>query len=173
MKPDTGLGVENYSLAFCINNRPNLDDYASFVGMRALQAGELHYIVSRTSNHWRKLFNVYAKFLFELGRGDAVAPRCLSWQAYRDNALLQNQGGDGLLFSPPQLNKHQIHLVAGKTYGLSLPWASRASCADTDFYLLPAMRTVICPYLDYRQLSNHKITRLVQLVSPWLTKVYT
>jgi hypothetical protein len=35
---------------------------------------------------------------------------------------------------------------------------------DNDFVIWPTKKLIICPYFDYRQLSNVKIERLVELI---------
>lgn len=164
MKSPTGIGVADYRLAFCINNRPLLDDYAEFDGMRAFSQGELHYLVSRCSNHWRKLFNVMAKVLFELGWHEQNQLKADTWQDYRDAHLLQPQSREALLFTPPPCSHNRVHIVAGKTYGLSLPWSHPPTEVATGFFLVQKANAIISPYLDYRQLSNEKIGFLTQLL---------
>lgn len=163
-----GLGRAGYQLAFCINNRPALAEYESLTGLRELQPGELHYLVSRCSNHWRKLFNVYAKFLFELEWPLHTGNPATTWQAYRDEHLLQPHSCEALLFTPPPLNSRQVHIVAGKTYAASLPEASQLARLDSSFACHPDLPWFVSPYLDYRQLSNERISRLVTLVKPVL-----
>lgn len=62
------------------------------------------------------------------------------------------------------------HIIMGRTYaksilsdadnvkGLNLTWL------DAEFAIDHKHRTVVCPYFDYRQLSNLKIIRLVELL---------
>lgn len=60
-----GLGSHHSSIKFYIANRPPIDDYPVMDELRGLAMGELTHIVKHTSNHWRKVFNVYAKLLFD------------------------------------------------------------------------------------------------------------
>ncbi len=168
MSHKAGFGVPDYRFAFAINNRPPLDDYPNFVGMRALQTGELGYIVNGCSNHWRKVFNVFAKFAFELGWPEMTGNHSSTWQEYRDCFLLQATCQEALLFSSPLVSSNRVHIVAGKTYGFTLPWAAQAVAISEDIWVYAAGRCVICPYLDYRQLNNQKISRVAAIVKPWL-----
>ncbi|NIB43985.1 hypothetical protein HBA55_30565 [Pseudomaricurvus alkylphenolicus] len=157
-----GFGSEGYQLAFCIANRPPIDDYPHLNLLKPLVPGELDHIVGNTSNHWRKVFNVYAKFLMTLG--DAPVQQWGSWQEYRDRRLLQADCREALLFSPPDTEKAEaIHIVAGKTYAAALG-LNNLVWLDAHFAVDASRRLIVCPYLDYRQLSNERIERLAELV---------
>ena len=155
-----GLGDPDYRIAFCIANRPALDHYPTLDGMVPLAPGELNHIVANTSNHWRKLFSVYAKFMYQLGPQPDWPER---WQDYRDQFLLQPGSRTALLFSPPQGDSHKLHIVAGKTYAQSLSLSS-LEWLDANFAVNSESHIVVSPYLDYRQLSNERLDRLVQLI---------
>lgn len=58
-----GFGSKNAAVKIYIANRPPIDDYPYLRELRGLAAGEISHIVKNTSNHWRKAFNVYAKFV--------------------------------------------------------------------------------------------------------------
>jgi hypothetical protein len=131
--------------------------------MTPLAPGELSYIVANTSNHWRKLFSVYAKFLYTLGAQPGWPKR---WQDYRDGYLLQAGSGVALLFSPPELNRKAVHIVAGKTYGASLALKG-LTWLDASFALDARRRLLVSPYLDYRQLSNARIETLASLIKQY------
>lgn len=160
--PAAGFGDAEARLAIYIGNRPPLDDYPRLAHVKPLWPGEIAHIVANTSNHWRKAFNVYAKLLDQLNwPGVSEAG---SWQAYRDQRLLQAGGDAALLFSPPDLNcSDRVHVIAGKTYAaaLSLP---PLTCVDTYFAVHAESRLIVSPYLDYRQLSNARIAQLVTLI---------
>lgn len=160
-----GLGSQTGSINFYIANRPPIDDYLALNELRGLATGELTHIVKHTSNHWRKAFNVYAKLLFDWyhlqGRKDLPD----TWQTYRDLELFQPHSQEALLFSAPQLDKNNktIHIIAGKTYAaqLALPplvWL------DTYFAINKEQQVIVAPYPDYRQLSNERIARLIELM---------
>jgi hypothetical protein len=160
-----GLGSAKSNINFYIANRPPIDDYPRMNELRSLAMGELAHIVQHTSNHWRKAFNVYAKLLFDwhqlCGRTDLPT----TWQNYRDLELFQAHSQEALLFSAPQLaaNNKAIHIIAGKTYAahLNLPplvWLDAYFAINTEF------RLIVAPYPDYRQLSNERIARLIELM---------
>ncbi|HEY0894893.1 MAG TPA: hypothetical protein VGE32_17650 [Cellvibrio sp.] len=160
-----GIGSPDSTINFYIANRPPIDNYPGMNELRSLALGELAHIVKHTSNHWRKAFNVYAKLLFDWyqlhGRKDLPS----TWQAYRDLELFQAQSQEALLFSAPQLDKNnnRIHIIAGKTYAahLDLPtliWL------DPYFAINQEFRLIVAPYPDYRQLSNERIARLIELM---------
>lgn len=171
-----GLGSPQAEIAFYVANRPPLPGYSDMIGYRPLREGELQHIVDHTSNHWRKLFNVYAKFYYALQQArfsqvepDRVAPGQVepgpeSWQQLRDQQLLQRQGRQALMFTPPDFSVNRVHIVAGKTWAKHLGLCERVQWLDDSFAIHPPLRLIICPYLDYRQLSNVKISRLVALV---------
>ena len=102
------------------------------------------------------------------------------WQDYRDNLLLQKGSGTSLIFSHPKevdINKNNtalscmpasfvqaIHIVMGKTYAKTLDVTEDSIWLDDEFAIHREKRLIICPYFDYRQLSNIKIIRLVELL---------
>ncbi|MDO8342290.1 MAG: hypothetical protein Q7T48_03750 [Cellvibrio sp.] len=160
-----GLGSSNSRVNFYIANRPPIDDYPVMNELRGLAMGELAHIVKHTSNHWRKAFNVYAKLLFDWyqlqGRNDLPD----TWQNYRDLELFQSHSKEALLFNAPQFDRDHttIHIIAGKTYAahLDLPalvWLDPYFAINKEFHL------IVAPYPDYRQLSNERIERLIELM---------
>lgn len=163
----TGLGSKSCSLAVCLANRPPLDEYQTLRGMRAMGPGEIAHIATATGNHWRKIFNVYAKLAFKLdseGYG--------SWQALRDQSLLQPGSPYGLLFTAPPVasipsDSKCIYIVAGKQYAQSLGLAEAAVWIDQHFAVNHHQRYILSPYFDYRALSDARIDRLVALMAPF------
>lgn len=160
-----GLGSLTSSINFYIANRPLIDDYPAMSELRGLATGELVHIVKHTSNHWRKVFNVYTKLLFDWYQSQSRNDLPDTWQSYRDLELFQSHSQEALLFSAPQLNKNNktIHVIAGKTYAahLDLPplvWL------DPYFAINKEFRLIVAPYPDYRQLSNERIARLIELM---------
>lgn len=162
-----GLGAETFTLAIYIANRPALDSYPQLCHLQPLAAGEIAHIVAHTSNHWRKVFNVLAKFVWELDQGRRdLSP---SWQHYREQNLLQAQSREALLFSAPDLDQPNcIHIIAGKTWAADLcergAMAASLHWLDAHFAIDLQQRLIVCPYPDYRQLSNARISQLVALV---------
>jgi len=161
----TGLGSDASSVNFYIANRPPIDDYPTMKELRSLAIGELDHIVKHTSNHWRKAFNVYAKLLFDWYQLQNRTDLPETWQAYRDCVLFQSHSQEALLFSPPQFDRHSanLHIIAGKTYAgnLNLPpliWL------NTHFAINKEYRLIVAPYPDYRQLSNERISYLIELM---------
>jgi len=176
-----GLGDEYAVLKVYIANRPPLDEYQYMETIRPMYAGEIKMIADQTGNHWRKVFNVYAKFMFALDshlkKFDTA--RFSRWQDYRDQLLLQSGSNTALLFSKPKLNSPEsgdnpVHIVMGKGYFSELGfepddiagmrWESVGGQGN-DFAVWPDKKLIMCPYFDYRQLSNIKIDKLVELVT--------
>jgi hypothetical protein len=93
-----------------------------------------------------------------------------SWQCYRDFSLLHHSSNTSLVFSEPVLadvktkNNNVIHIIMGKTYAKSLNLPESLKWLDNEFAIVDAHNLLVCPYFDYRQLSNIKIVRLVELV---------
>ena len=159
-----GFGAKNFNLAIYIANRPPLDDYLNLSTIQALLPEEAHNIGQATSNHWRKIFNVSAKFLFKLYQEEKRFDAKFTWQDYRDTFLFQAESREALLFSPPSFEQPDtIHIVAGKTYAKQLKLA-HLTWLDEHFAVSTQEPLILCPYLDYRQLSNARITQLVSLV---------
>lgn len=171
-------------------NRPPLPEYQETTRVSNLPSGEIKRIGTETGNHWRKIFNVYAKLMYRLAEktNDDLLLNYSSWQQYRDHGLLQLGSGTELYFSPTTAIKAQrlggsdapiIHLVMGKAFaddflsaalthathdGLTENQHSSIQWLDNDFALHRALNIIVCPYFDYRQLSNQKIETLVELI---------
>tara|TARA_R110002012_G_scaffold139686_2_gene297123 strand:+ start:151 stop:765 length:615 start_codon:yes stop_codon:yes gene_type:complete len=188
---DAGLGVNYARINVYIANRPNYRDLSLLNTMHSLNTGDIEAINRQCGNGWRKVFNVYAKLVFAWRSVDPALHACLpgahsaSWQAYRDTVLLQQDSQTALLFSPPSPQQdlpyngngwadgastskihNAYHIIMGRTYakslvettGLNLTWHGE------EFAIDQSARTAVCPYFDYRQLSNIKIIRLVELL---------
>jgi hypothetical protein len=154
-------------------NRPPLKEYASINDVSALSAGEIHRIASETGNHWRKVFNVYAKFIFSLAaaNNDSAVLSYKTWQQYRDKALLQEGSGTQLYFDTDGLSAllsvgdtHSIRIVMGKAFAESILKNVSLTWIDSYFAISKAQGIIVCPYFDYRQLSNKRIETLVDHV---------
>jgi hypothetical protein len=170
-----------------IGNRPNYQDLPFIDHVKALKKGEVEAINRECGNGWRKVFNVYAKLVYAWRSADASldahlpGAQCESWQAYRDQVLLQAASQTSLLFtplplslgagvSPPLAAADAYHIIMGRTYAKSL-LVQENECKrlnfnwlDSEFAIDRQARTLVCPYFDYRQLSNIKIIRLVELL---------
>ena len=164
-----GLGDSEAQLNVYIANRPPMDEYAMLDDVRSMRKGEIADIAQATGNHWRKIFNVYAKLVYSLNASSLTL--YATWQAYRDSELLRSNSNTALYFSPFLSNtvnaKGTIHLIMGKGYaeqlsldqfGIHLNWVS------SDFAIDRNARLIVCPYFDYRQLSNAKIDVLIELI---------
>ncbi|WKE64571.1 hypothetical protein PVT67_12950 [Gallaecimonas kandeliae] len=166
----TGFGDPGFRLAVYVAKGPNMAEYRALNGVRALVSGEIDHINSHCGNGWRKLFNVYAKLLYALPAEHFPQRRLeASWQQYRDRHLLQADSGTALLLSPPDLAKPGLHVIAGRTHAKALlangELAAQLQWLDEEFAVDTEQRLLVCPYFDYRQLSNQKIDRLSALVA--------
>lgn len=162
-----GLGCTLAHIKVYIANRPDFADIPTLEDIRPLRRGEIADIGSACGNGWRKVFNVYAKFVFALKVPESQS--FCTWQDYRDQLLLQASSEIALLFSAPQISKkcQSVHIVMGRTYArrvlkehkdIKLTWLT------PEFAIDRYARLIVCPYFDYRQLSNQKIIQLVELV---------
>lgn len=158
-QPCCGLGDVNAQFNVYIANRPPLDEYQYLCTLKALQQGDIANIAQQTGNHWRKIFNVYAKLVFAVDAKDYS-----SWQSYRDDFLLSKGSGQALLFSRPDVQKQGIHIITGRSYAQSLQLDAQLTPIDADFQMDINKRLLVVPYFDYRQLSNEKLIRLVGLI---------
>lgn len=155
----TGLGSTIAGIRVYIGNRPPLPEYEALQGLRPLQTGEIASIARQTGNHWRKVFNVLAKILFGLDPQGAA-----SWQQLRDQRLLQADANEQLLFSAPDFSHSGVHIICGKTYAEQLGLLAATVEIAPGFFIRPQRRLIVCPYFDYRQLSDVKISFLQQQV---------
>jgi hypothetical protein len=169
-----GLGRADAELAVYLANRPALARYQNLSQVEALQAGEHRFISEATGNHWRKIFNVFAKLMYALDGAQQQA-HIDCWQHYRDKVLLQSHSNEILLFSRPDFSlPSRLHLVAGKQWasalGLIAPSPDHDLASynleqlDECFYVHRDLALVIAPYFDYRQLSNIRLERLVLIL---------
>jgi hypothetical protein len=167
-----GLGWADFTIALYIANKPNMLEYQQLTCISPLTLGEINAINQACGNGWRKVFNVYAKLLYALDRKhfsySELAP---TWQKYRDSFLLQPNSQTALLFSPPFISttNKSLHIICGKTYAKHLLATGQLKAnfvwLDEEFAIDKAQKIVVCPYFDYRQLSNIKIERLALLLS--------
>ena len=172
----SGFGCNNFNFAVYIGNRPNMGEYNDLVDIKALTKGEISAINEACGNGWRKVFNVYAKVLFALDLTLFPYQKIeKTWQHYRDKHLLQKGSKTALLFTTPRLNKSKsnvdsncIHIICGKTYAKHLlnleQLTAQFTWLDDEFAVDKKNRVVVCPYFDYRQLSNSKIEKLAVLI---------
>ncbi|XQW84170.1 DUF6942 family protein [Thalassotalea piscium] len=155
------IGNHSATIKVFIENRPPLAPYQTLDHCLPLHSQEIDTICKETGNHWRKIFNVYAKLVFEL------SPSAFNtWQQLRDLSLLQKDSNQCLIFSPPKLHEHtdDVTIIMGKGYATKLGIAQKCEWLTPSFAINPALKLIICPYFDYRQLSNVKISQLVALI---------
>jgi hypothetical protein len=168
---NVGFGATPFTIAVYIANKPNMVEYESCTILQAMTTHEITKIGIACGNGWRKVFNVYSKLLYALDPTLFSFCHCAStWQKYRDSFLLQKGSGTALLFSPPLLisGSQTIHIIAGKTYAKALINSGNLQASlvwlDESFAIDVSRRVIVCPYFDYRQLSNQKIEYLASLI---------
>jgi hypothetical protein len=169
---DIGFGTDDYQIAVYIANKPPVSEYQQLAQLTALSTGEISHIGQHCGNGWRKVFNVYAKLLYGLDRQQYhFANLAPTWQQYRDSFLLQSHSKTALLFSAPvfkQANPNVVHIIMGRTYAKSLLNSGALDIEfvwlNNEFAINRTQRVIVCPYFDYRQLSNVKIEFLAKLI---------
>ncbi|USH03751.1 hypothetical protein K6Q96_07095 [Grimontia kaedaensis] len=137
---------------------------------KALIDGDIKSLGELGGNGWRKVFNVYAKLLFAFPHQSIFRPNnALNWQNYRDQCLLQDQSDTALCFGMWDVEQRGkgggIHIIAGRTHALNLGLSEKSVWLNNEFAKHPSLPIFICPYFDYRQLSNAKIDVLVNLIN--------
>ncbi|WP_105258660.1 DUF6942 family protein [Pseudoalteromonas sp. T1lg88] len=163
-----GFGAADAAIRVYVKNRPPLVEFQQLHTLLPLDKEAIEKINAEAGNGWRKVFNVYAKWLFALHGEQGGLGEFQSWQQLRDQLLLRQHSNTALLFSTPELKSPALHVIAGRTYaqelaaqpslGINLIWL------DKEFAVDQANRVLVCPYFDYRQLSNVKIDKLCQLI---------
>lgn len=164
-----GLGAPNAQLTVYIENTPPLEEYQQLHYRKLMTYEDILDINRQAGNGWRKIFNVYAKFLFELC---PVLPAMFTtWQEFREQALLQSQSNHCLLMSQDKPSFHQrqqqannVHIIAGKGYAEKLGVAESSHWLTPHFAIDEIKQVIVCPFFDYRQLTNERITMLCRLV---------
>ncbi len=166
-----GLGDNAANFRVYIDKRPPCFDFAQLAGVRPAGAGELFQIGQLCGNGWRKVFNVYAKLVYALAPPGLVDTNLLpNWQSWRDHCLLRAGSNTLLTFTPWQPGNQQlagqnaVHLIMGRTYAKQIELPATLQWLNDEFAICAQSRLVVCPYFDYRQLSNQKIVYLIQLL---------
>lgn len=161
-----GLGSVNAQLKVFIGNVPNLPQYRQLDTIVGVSDGELAMIGNELGNGWRKVFNVYAKLVHGMITcGYQLPGKHEKWQDYRDRTLLRDNSQTSLLFSPPVLDTPGLKLVMGKGYAGQVIENLSAHMLDNHFAVFKQAQLIVCPYFDYRQLSNEKIETLIGLIN--------
>jgi hypothetical protein len=162
-----GFGDNDFSFVVYIANKPNMLEYEGLDEVMSLVEGEINVINQACGNGWRKVFNVFAKLLYALDKKHFdYSDKATTWQCYRDNFLLQQQSKTALLFSSPILmpRKNIVHIICGKGHAKTLLSSGKLAVnlvwLDDEFAIDKDNKLIVCPYFDYRQLSNIKIERL-------------
>ena len=169
---DVGLGDPQATLRVYLANKPSLEPFAYPGEILPLADGDIAQINSHEGNHWRKIFNVFAKFLYELkfnGTDDFSR-----WQDYRDVRMLQPGSGVALCYGPPALLEVDITALdstSSRVILMGKQFAEECGFFKTDGAKWPDSRfamndngVIVCPYFDYRQLSDERIRYLVSLI---------
>lgn len=154
-------------------NRPPLKPYDNINKLINMSNGEIEHIVQETGNHWRKIFNVYAKIIFSLAlkEKNQTILQYKKWQQYRDQKLLQRGSDTELHFNSVALKPalslidDDIRIIMGKAFAETLLMGIELKWLDNDFAINEKLSIIVCPYFDYRQLSNAKIDTLITLMS--------
>ena len=153
-------------------NRPPLVEYSNIEVIDHLPVGEIKRIATETGNHWRKIFNVYAKLIYCLAEKThhPLLQQHIRWQDYRDQTLLQQGSGTELHLASSSISSSSvitdkwIHIVMGKSFSEGILEGTALEWLDKDFAVNRAQNIIVCPYFDYRQLSNIKIQSLAELI---------
>lgn len=176
-----GLGDFDARLRIYVANPPPLPEIIALQTIQPLVAGQVQAIGQQCGNGWRKVFNVYSKLVFALPPTFPIARNEYhQWQDWRDSCLLQSGSCCALLFSPPDLTRLTdnegrpvIHIIAGRQHARALiddnQLHSQLVWLNEEFALDAAQHLLVCPYLDYRQLSNEKIAKVSALLTPLLS----
>jgi hypothetical protein len=166
-----GLGDNVFDVAVYVAKAPPMPFFDTLENQAPVIDGQINAINQHCGNGWRKVFNVYAKVLFALpSEHYSFAKKAPTWQHYRDEFLLQKNSKTALLFSAPTLGiANQLHIIAGRTHAKSLLQQGKLQAQfdwlDEEFAIDKRNCIIVCPYFDYRQLSNIKIARLSDLVA--------
>ena len=169
-----GLGDTQFSVAVYVAKAPPMPFFETLECLETVINEQINTINQHCGNGWRKVFNVYAKVLFSLpSEHYSFAKQASTWQQYRDEYLLQKNSKTALLFSAPDIskasNKNQLHIIAGRTHAKDLLQQGKLHAQldwlDDEFAIDTTNNIIVCPYFDYRQLSNIKIARLSELVA--------
>jgi hypothetical protein len=155
-----------------MGNQPDHPIMDKTSDIQVLTSGDITAIGQACGNGWRKVFNVYAKFYFGWKSQTTALSSYHNWQEYRDNQLLQAASNTLLLFSYPQLKEAQgVNIIMGRTYAKSLSLPASVVWLNDEFAVDTESRIVVCPYFDYRQLSNIKIIYLVNLLNEYFPEL--
>lgn len=155
-------------------NRPPVQPFEQPNGVVPLADADIAYIAQMTGNHWRKVFNVYAKLMH------CAFPFYDAWQTYREHCLLQVRSGTRLLFGSRDMSElsqwdEGLHLIMGKQHaedcGLQFENTHDFIPLSTRIFQHREWPLWVCPYFDYRQLSNEQIEILANAMRQYCQRM--
>ena len=157
MKP--GIGSTKPQLVLYIDKRPSVASVLQLEKLRPAFTGEVPALIEKCGNHWRKIFSILAKLSFGLDtRG------CCSWQHYRDEVLLTEQGAEALLFCNElkEFSSQPFHLIGGERFFKEFDFAGEDFCElDAAGKVRFSGRVFQTPYFDCRQFPNALIEEVI------------
>ncbi|BCE00968.1 DUF6942 family protein [Marinicellulosiphila megalodicopiae] len=160
--PHTGFGATDGTFTVYCANTPSttaLDPHK----ITPICYQDIEQINSDNGNGWRKIFNVYAKILFEIN-----SMTFKDWQSLRNEYLLQTHCAHSLILNPIDITKTQnVQLIMGKGFALSFfdePDIQWITPKIAHVKLADYPNTFITPYFDYRQFNNADITEFANII---------
>lgn len=174
-----GIGAKRPALILYLPHRPEAIVLSGTGEYGSVNSLGVRTFLADCDNHWRKIFNCYAKIAFALFGRDF-----LTWQDYRDNRLLTEQSLELMVFpdSKGSLREHtlgssRISIISGIATARKMSLDFETWKLLRGFYLKEHPKnghtTILTPYFDYRQLSNQKIETLLQLLKGYLKTLNT
>lgn len=159
MRQPLYFGHPKPSLTVLIDKTPSLPSTPCPVKPPNLAPGELAEIVAVNSNHWRKVFNVYAKLLFALHPDSGR-----DWQSVRDQKLFQKHQPHALKMAGSALPGPGVTLITGKAYAESLLEHWPQDSGIDGVWIDVNEQRLVCPYFDYRAFPNKRIEQVAELM---------
>ncbi|NVK24763.1 MAG: hypothetical protein HWE10_07530 [Gammaproteobacteria bacterium] len=168
-KPKIGIGNSQPKWILHIANRPEVEGFQHDI-FRTLNTAEAADIIKQTSNHWRKVFSIMAKISFAL-----FDTQCSTWQEYRDNKLLTDEGFEAVSFESfhqSAATKETFSIICGFTYAESqLDMASLISHQKFEKIKMSSRHPLmVTPYFDWRQLNNELLEVVISILRHKLKK---
>ena len=157
-----GFGAQQANLIVYCANTPK----TSLLQLNTITAicyPDIEKINADNGNGWRKIFNVYAKLLFEIN-----PLTYKSWQDLRNDFLLQTHCNHQLVLNPidiPSDDDSTLQILMGKTFALTHFNESEINWIDSNMGKIHNKNIYITPYFDYRQFSNAKIEQFVTSIT--------
>ena len=168
------IGSDNPKLVVLINHNLPEGTAKNQSNGKAVPLTEdwMDQIIAAGGNNWRKIFNIYAKLCFSLLENNRENSEIQDWQTYRSNCLLVSNtpyqlvclSGEALKSFYERLDTDTLVLITGKKCASELAITERLHWIDQDFAQAIGRNGLLCPYFDYRQLSNIKLEKLTGLI---------